>query len=54
MFTILDIMKVDKYLRKGATVPVDVDTVTLLLEAVKYYKENSFHAHLKPYGAKTK
>lgn len=53
MFTILDIQKVDKYIKTGAVVPVDMETVKLLVEAVKYYKSQSFHAMLPNYfGAK--
>ena len=52
MFTVIDLMKVDKWLKTGAVVPVNNDSIKLLVEAVKYYKKNSFHAMLKPYGDK--
>ena len=47
-------MKVDKWLKTGAAVPVSEDSVKLLIEAVKYYKENSFHSMIKPYGGSKK
>ena len=49
MFTILDIQKVDGYLKRGSAVPVDADTIKLLIEAVKYYKSMSFHEQLPNY-----
>lgn len=53
VFTVIDIHKVDKWLKPSAVVPVDLDTVKLLIEAVKYYKGQSFHAMLPNYfGAK--
>lgn len=53
VFTVLDISKVDRFLKAGAVVPVDMDTTKLLIEAVKYYKSQSFHAMIPNYfGAK--
>lgn len=53
VFTVIDIHKVDKWLKPYAVVPVDMDTTKLLLEAVRYYKEQSFHSMLPNYfGAK--
>ena len=53
MFTVIDLMKVDKWLKTGANVPVNHESVQLLVEAVKYYKENSFHSQIPNYfGAK--
>lgn len=49
MFTILDIQKVDRYLKQGSAVPIDADTIKLLLEAVKYYKSQSFHEMIPNY-----
>lgn len=49
MFTVIDLMKVDKYLKRGAAVPIDADTIKLLVEAVKYYKEQSFHSKIPNY-----
>lgn len=49
VFTIFDIQQVDKYLKTGAVVPVDMDTIKLLLDAVKYYKSQSFHAMIPNY-----
>lgn len=49
IFTVIDIHKVDKFLKTGAIVPVDMDTFKLLIDAVKYYKSQSFHAMLPNY-----
>ena len=53
MFTVVDLMKVNGWLKPYAIVPVNNESVQLLVEAVKYYKENSFHSQIPNYfGAK--